>query len=490
MNVLTQILEKYWGFLALIIWMATYLLAKLVGLDPFGIDEQAARGLLLNWSISDNIINPIVIFGVPDFRALLFVPIGVYWPGSMLAAKILTLLIAFSAAALLYHWSKKTTNKETALIASALFLISPFLLNQIDAIGAAPFILLGMALGTWLDSAYRKKEQYFGGWYFMQMLWVTILLTLHPVALAYPLAIAWQWYKNPPPDKNSRHIYIGLVLATLFSMALRTGWENIAWLSNPIQALAIALDGAILWSIQDIQWLPAVIAAIFLVTIIIVDKKFLTTDLLGLMLLISILIGLFAADSVWASIACSLVLYRGIHHLIRLNSQMKKHTLIGQRGLVISVTFVVSLYFMAQDKTHALTNIRATLSPEDQLIQRLAEEAADQDEPFRAASQWPARSMLACKRDVLPLPPPIEDIVQFKHSIKGITHLIFDQNSIKNQHLVNNLTQLAGLTETLALLKGGVIIENREHNVELSAGHRTDPDKQNNQPIAESDAQQ
>jgi len=490
MNVLTQILEKHWGFLALIIWIAICLFAKLVGLDPFGIDEQAARGLLLNWSISDNIINPIVIFGVPDFRALLFVPIGAYWPGSMLAAKILTLLITFSAATLLYRWSKKTTNKETALIASALFLISPFLLNQIDSIGAAPFILLGMALGAWLDNAYRNKEQYFGGWYFVQLLWITILLTLHPVALAYPLAIAWQWYKNPPPNKNSRHMYVGLVLATLFSMALRTGWESIAWLANPVQALAIALDGGVLWSLQDIQWLPAVIAAIVLITLIIVDKKFLTTDLLGLMLLIAILIGLFAADSVWASIACCLVLYRGVHHLIRLNSQIKKHNLLGQRGIVIGVTFVMSLYFMAQDKTHALTNIRATLSPEDQVIQRLAEEAADQDKPFRAASQWPARSMLASRRDVLPLPPPIEDTEQFKHSIAGLTHLIFDQKSVKNQHLVNNLTQLTGRTETLALLKGGVVIENREHNVELSAGHRTDPDKQNNKPIAESEQQE
>jgi len=141
---------------------------------------------------------------------------------------------------------------------------------------------------------------------------------------------------------------------------------------------------------------------------------------------------------------------------------------------------------MAENKTHALTNIHATLSPQDQLIQRLAEEAANQDKPFRAASQWPARSMLACKRDVLPLPPPIEDTAQFKHSVTGLTHLIFDQKDIKNQHLVNNLSQLTGNTETLALLKGGVLLENREHNVELSADHRTDPDKQNQPPTGES----
>jgi len=474
MNQLLHYLQQYWAIPALIVWGSLCLGLGLLGLDPFGIDEQAARGLLLNWSIADNIINPIVLYQLPDFRAILFIPIGTYWAGSMLAAKIMAIIIAFCAIAMLYRWALVVSNKETALIASALFAIAPFTINQLDALGAAPYILLCFTIGAWLDKAYRNKADYFGGWYFIQLIWVFIILTLHPLALAYPLTIAWFWYKRPHEHKNSRHMYVGLGLAALFSLSMRAGWTDMSWLANPIQTLAVALNGNVLWSTADIVWLPGIIAFGLLCLIAITDRAFLKQDLLGFMIILSIAIGIFAADATWAMIVGALVIYRGGHWLIVLNSKAKKPGLVGQRGWVIALSFVLTTYFMLQDKTHALAHQQASLSPEDQVIQSLAESALDTDQPFRAASQWPARTMLVCRRDVLPLPSNqvFSGHEELKDMVKGITHLAFDPDNPDNKALRDNLAALSGEIETLALLKGGVVLKNRNHNVELSGSHR------------------
>jgi len=472
MNQTKIILQNYWGYIALFAWIGIAIIFDLVRTSPFGLDEEAARGLLYTWTIADNVVNPIVIFGVPDFRALLYAPIGAYWPGNLLAAKIMNLVIAFLAISMLYRWARRTCRGETALIASALIIISPLLIQQVDSLSAGPYIILGFTLGVWLDTAYRKNDKYFGGWYFTQLLWVAILTTLHPIALAYPLAIAWSWYKNPHETKKSRHVYVGLAISFVLAMLIHGIWRDISFFGNPIETLAISLQGSVIWSLEDINWWPGIIAGALLAILVAIDIKPLKGDLLGQTLLLSIFIGLALPDKNWALIAMVYLLYRGIHHLIEFNQGRDSNSLIGQRGLVFTVALIFSTYFMLQDKNHALTIKHALLSPVDELIQSLMIEAADNTKPFIVASQWPGRTMIATKRDAFPLPPGFDDSEKMLTALKSVTHLTFDPFAEQNKPLAEAIGNLGGETETLALLKGGAIVVVRNHHVELTTQQR------------------
>ncbi len=462
-----NLMEKYWGFVVLALWLSAMLLFGLISTEPYGIEENAARGLLLNWSVADNVINPVLILGVPDFRALLFMPIGAYWPGSILAAKVLTLLIAFAAVSMLYRWARDSEGKEAALIASALLLISPALLSQIDAMDIGPYLLLGFALGAWMDRAYRRKPRYFGGWYFGQMIWVAILISLSPMAIAYPLALAWHWQKNPDEHKKSRHVFIGLGISTVVAVLISGGWDNIAWFGNPVEALALALQGSVAWSRADIVWAPGIIATVLLALVIAIEREFFLRDLLGRMLFLAIVFGLVMANEAWALLAITATLYRGVPLLIRWNQSWHKQSFLGQRGLVAVLTLMVATTFMWQDKAHALMHKIEAYTPEDELIMRLANIAADQSRPFRVASQWPGRTMLATRRDVLPLPRYYDNLEQLEKNLKGLTHLAFDPYAEENKLLADGIASLTGVTETLALMKGGVILAVRDHTVQL-----------------------
>jgi len=463
-----KIPEQVYALGLLILWGGALLTLGVLRLDAFGLDENAARGLLLNWSISDQIISPVLVLGVPDFRALLFAPIGIYWSGSILAAKVFSLIISFLAIYFLYKWCEKQGKQEAGLVASALLLISPALINQIDSMGAAPYLLLGFGLGAWLDNAYRARDKDFGGWYFLQLLWIAILVTLHPIGLAYPIALAIWWKTNPDKVKKSKHIYVGILIATLLAIAIKMGWQDLSWLANPIEQLAKALQGSVIWSTEDINWLPGIIAAGLLVTIILVDYKKLTQDLLGMMLFAALLLGLLVADNVWATIALVLIVFRGLTILIDLQKSKTRSSFIGQRGIFVVIAFLLSTLFMLEAKTHALAIKYGILSPQDALILSLAEIAKNENEPFRAASQWPGRTVIATKRDVLPLPPGFDTPEAFwENAGKNLTHIIFDPKAPENQGLTENLANLVGKTDTLALIKGGALIKLVDHEVQL-----------------------
>jgi hypothetical protein len=462
-----EIITNYWGIGALLIWGGAILLFQLVSFQPYGIDEDAARGLLLNWSVADNIVNPIVVLGIPDLRALLYAPIGAYWSGSMVAAKVTAMIIMFLAATMLYRWTRRHSSEEVALISSALFLISPVALDQIDSLGAAPYLLLGFAVAAWLDRAYRAKPLYFGGWYFSQMLWVSVLFTIHPIAIVYPIALAWHWHKNKHDLKNSLHMYVGIAIAVILAISLKTGWENIQWFSNPIQALSTALHGGVLWSTEDINWILGIVAGVLLLIVIAADFRFFRDDFLGLLLLSSTLIGLVAADHAWAAVAVALIIYRGTHLLVNFNQRMGKQSFLGQRGLVTIIAFILATTFMMQAKTHHYTVLAEMLSPNDELIRELADIAADDSKAFLAASAWPGKTMLATRRDVMPLPPASDDPEEFLNSLESITHIIFDPRDPEHQDLANGIAALTGKTETVAYMKAGVIVAVRGHKVEL-----------------------
>src|SRR3569623_261194 len=210
-STISRLLNRYWGIIVLLIWGGALLGLGLLRTAPYGLDEGAARGLLLIWSIFDKIVNPIVTLGIPDFRALLFIPLGAYWPGSLLAAKIITVVLAFIAVTLFYRWSSRTADAEAALIASTLLLIAPQFINEIDSIDTGVYLLFALAVGNWLNTTYRTAQRAFSGWFFMQLLWVGITITLHPAGLAYPLVLGWAWYKDPlDPRQPRRRVHGGL----------------------------------------------------------------------------------------------------------------------------------------------------------------------------------------------------------------------------------------------------------------------------------------
>src|SRR3569623_248031 len=223
-STISRLLNRYWGIIVLLIWGGALLGLGLLRTAPYGLDEGAARGLLLIWSIFDKSVYSIVTLGIPDIRALLFIPLGAYWPGSLLAAKIFTVVLAFIAVTLFSRWSSRTADAEAALIASTLLLIAPQFINEIDSIDTGVYLLFALAGGNWLNTTYRTAQRAFSGWCSMQLLWVGSTITLHPAGLAYPLVLGWAWYKDPLDPRQKRQLLLGLALVTTITLAICGGW--------------------------------------------------------------------------------------------------------------------------------------------------------------------------------------------------------------------------------------------------------------------------
>lgn len=414
-----KIPPRAWAALIMCLWGGVILWSGLVRLDAYGLDEGAAMALLLNWSVSDQVANPVTTFGGPDLRALLFIPLGLYWSGSILAAKVFTLMVTFGALYLLYRWqlrrsqynSNSAYGDETALIATGLLLIAPVTLGLADSISTGPYLLLLFGLGWLLDGKYRASDHSISSLYFLQTLLVAITVTLHPMGLAYPLALAWHWYRNPEQHnpksaQQQKQVWIGITVAVFIVMAMQVGWVALAWLENPLTSLSYAMLGNKYADPALISPFPGIIPAVLLLLALLKNGRQLLTDVLGTSLLFALLIGLLVADTNWALIALAVLFHTGIPLLIRANQAIGKHMgFAGQRGLVMIAILIVATIFMQADRAQAMRIASGLLSPQDELIQTLSPEAANRETPFLAASQWPARTMLAVRADVLPLPP-------------------------------------------------------------------------------------
>jgi len=469
------ITDRYWGILVLLAWGAGLLFFGLIRFEPYGLDEGAARGLILNWSIADGVLNPIVTLGIPDFRALLFIPLGLYWSGSIIAAKVYTMLLAFLAVTLLYHWNMKHADRESAIIGCALLLVLPLFINQIDAIAIGIYLLLTFGVALSIDNRYRKIKRPLGGWYFIQLLWVGLTITMHPMGLAYPLALAWRWHKDPIDERQKQHLYIGLVLVVGTILIMRGGWQNVDWLVNPLLSLSQAFQ-AITHVTGSPNWFLGGIFAIALVYILWRDRRFLLSNLLGSILLFAIVIGLSAAESSWALLVITLVFLRGAYHLLRFNQAIGQVGLLRTRGIVIGMIFVISTASMIMDKNRIRAITELQVSQQDKLIRSLAQAAEDPDIPFQIASQWPGRTMIASKRHTFPLPPAEgKNSEEFLESITGITHLIFDPYDPDNEALARQIAVLAGYTKTAELNAEGVIVEVIPQRIDHAEGESGEP---------------
>jgi len=463
---LDKISPRLWAIATMCAWGGAILWFGLVSFAPYGLDEGAAMALLLNWSVVDQVVNPVTTYGGPDFRALLFIPLGLYWSGSMIAAKVFTLMVCFGAAMLLYHWAKSRADQyadEAALIATGLLLISPMLLAQADSMGVGPYIIGAFGLGWILDARYRASEHSISSLYFVQTLLVAISVTLHPMGLAYPLALAWHWHKNPKSEQQRKQVWIGIAIASGIILAMQTGWIALAWLENPLSSLSLALLGNSAAFIEESSLVPGIIAILLLITVLIKQARTLLDDLFGTSLLLALVIGLFVADTNWALLALAVILYCGAPLLIKANLALGIHAgFVGQRGLVMAVLLVVATLFMQTDKAHSMRLESGLLSPTDELIQELIPEAADPEKHFLAASQWPARTMLVVRADVLPLPPAAENGQDQLAMIKGLTHLIFNHNDPDNTQLAKNFREMTDATITISRQPNGVILALRD----------------------------
>lgn len=468
-NPLQRIPQKFWAFSALLVWVALCYL--LLNKSPYGIDEGAARALLLVWSVSDDVVSPVVTLGFPDFRALFFAPVGYLWVGNIVAAKVFTLLVMSGAVWALYRWRQHSGQSESALLASGLLLLSPLLVRQIDTISVAPYLLFIFALGAWADQMYRDSPQAFGGMYFLQILLCLMSVTLHPIGMAYPLALLWGWYMTPPDTKHRKHFLVGIVFVVLFGLLLTLGWHNTEWFANPIRSMSSLLLGPSEdRGIGISGWMAGLSVLLIALWVIWKQAGVLWADMLGRTLMIGLVIGLVTGDEIWGVAVLATCLYWGLP-LVLPTSTDTSGGFWAQRGIAMTLFFVLSTASMLADKAYYQAGLDGYISSRDSLIKTLAEDrdnfsnggTAGQSlpdrHPVRVASQWPGLTMLACRCDALPLPPPGKDSGSLLAMLKGIDYLIFDPRDPNNKLLARNLATMdAGNVETVALQQGGVIV--------------------------------
>lgn len=455
-------LTKYWPVALLALWVGALIGLQLLRFDPYGLDENAAHALLLNWTVSESIANPVVAFQAPDFRSLVFAPLGMYWPGSFIAVKVFAAMLTFLALWLLYRHCAHKFSTEAALLGAGLLALAPITLQQINSLGAGLFLLLCFGAGLWVDQRYRSAPRQLAGWYFAQMLTVVTAVSLHPAGLGYAAALAYDWYRNPIDRRQQRQMWIGIAIASVLVIVFRFGWKHLDWFGNPL----ISLGGMLFAQPPDMPIGPSawegVLPALMLGAVLIAAWRRLTNDLLGMTLFASLIVGATAADATWAMLASALILLFGMPVLIDLNTRTRAASFAGQRGIVFTVVFLLTTTFMVGDKIYRAAWQRDAMSPHDTLISMLAGEVAGNTEQHvYIASQWPARTMLATKQPTFPLPPVPADRAEFVRQTKGIAYLIFDPFNPRNKELTSALSELTSEFETFAVEARGVIVKAR-----------------------------
>ena len=468
-NYLSRMPSRYWAYLALSLWgiIVYFFLQK----SAYGVDEGAARGLILVWSVVDQIVTPVVALGLPDFRAVFFVPVGILWTGNVLAPRIFTIIFMAVVAWSVYQWRLRKGEAESALLATGLLLISPSIIDQVDKLAVAPYLLSCFVFGAWLDRIYCEEPKTFSGLYFSQIILCLVSTTLHPAGLAYPMALGWSWYKKSLNEQQRKYFIIGIAVAVLMALLLTSGWHALDWFSNPVRSLSNLVLGASVTE-SDLVGIRGAIgsAMLGLILLVVWQQRFgLWNDLLGRALLIGLVMGLPVSDDAWSILALTICLYWGFPLLLKARVDISTGFL-GQRGMALVLLFVISTAFMFSDKIRYQQLQQGFLSPRDELIQTLAEDTnfqkqrdrSDRSKSIRVTSQWPGRTMLACKCDALPLPPPVKDERTLLTMLHGVSYVIFNPQDSDNQSLARNLSLLGGEnTETIAVKTSGVIVQMR-----------------------------
>jgi len=426
--------------------------------DSYGIEEGAARALLINWSIVQQIANPIAFFGIPDLRAILFIPLNFHWAGSLAAAKVLTMLFLFASALMLHPWSVKRDGDEAGMISTALLLISPLCLMQADAIGSGIYLLFGFIAIHWTHTALRETDHTIAGNYFLLMLLIALVVSIHPIGLAAPIALITAWWRMKQHRKQ-RVILMGVAITTIIILLIRWGWSGLEDAASIPAILSQIWLGSPLVHTPHL-WVGYLLAALLMAALVAIPV-WRRLDLMSGMLLVASFIGLYHPDHNWALIVCTLLYFIGIPTLIQLNQRIGGNGLMGQRGLVMLMVMVIAIVCMQSGKLMGHIRTDRMKSPSDALIALAANDARHSNTPFLAASQWPARTMLATRRDVVPLPPANDDPEIFQRNIKTLTHIIFNPTSKTNTALAHDMASVVDNWETVAINSAGALARRR-----------------------------
>lgn len=440
-----------------------FLYMALFRYDSYGIEEGAARALLINWSIIDQVANATPLFGMPDLRALMFIFLDIHWAGSLAAAKVFTLFMVFATALMLYRWGESNDSAETSTIATALLLISPITIMQVDSISSGVFLLFCFICAFWLEKIYNDSERTLPGSIFMLIVMSAFAVSLHPMGLALPVALMLLWLpkkSDPNHPKKRRNLIIGIGSSTLLLLIMRWGWPGLESQGGHLASLGSILTGSpILQATPPIGY-GLIVASLlgFTIAMYIYRRYF---ELFSLTLVIACLIGLLRPDTSWALMAITCILFLGLPMLTALHRRTGIQNLIGQRGLILILIVVCTSMFTSADKHYRMMSQLKLKSDTDYLLASAAVIANQPNSEFIIASQWPARTMLATKRDVLPLPPQriLKDAATFSEKTVGITHFMFDPNAPENQTLARIAASLGHQMEAIELLPAGVIIQ-------------------------------
>jgi hypothetical protein len=428
---------------------------------------------------------------VPDSRAVFLIPAGIAFSGSLLAVKLECLLLALFAVVLLHVRRGAQGGGEAVLPASGLLLLSPILLSQVDAGGRGIFLLLSFLAGAWAHEIHRTERVAFGGYFFLQLALCVLAVSLHPAGLALPLLLSIHWWQSARkvhpaaqgllPGSNRIHMLVGLAIATFAGLGLARGWPELAWLQvPPVELAAIAL--AFTTGHGAFAWILGTLLLVALAGLVASERASLRSDPLFAMLCLALVLGLPAADGGWALLALVVLAHWGLPRLLRADVGAA-----AQRVLAFTVLFLSCTAFLVQDRSQwqSIRDVRE-LSPTDRLIRTLAGTVAQAapavpaaprpDSPdtpapdegpmpggaqavVRVASQWPARTMVACACTVLPLPPALEDQDRFAANLRGLSFVIFDPRDPVMLPLARNFSLLGGArSETLSLQAGGVLV--------------------------------
>jgi hypothetical protein len=144
---------------------------------------------------------------------------------------------------------------------------------------------------------------------------------------------------------------------------------------------------------------------------------------------------------------------------------------MGQRGILLLLVVGIATLSMLNTRQASLVAKQHMKGPVDSLIAVLESESANPDTHFIAASQWPARTLLVCRRDVLPLPPASDNMAAFRKKTDGLTHIAFNPQLESMHALARNAASLSDTFETIALLQGGVVLKAKP-----AAKKKTSPD--------------
>ncbi|MDQ6970059.1 MAG: hypothetical protein Q9M16_06100 [Mariprofundus sp.] len=473
---ITQHIEpRHFGLLALC--GLAFLYMALFRYDAFGIDEGAARALLINWSIIDHIANATPLFGFPDLRAVMFIFLDIHWAGSLPAAKVFTLFMLLGSALMLYRWSESNDSAEVGTMATAMLLIAPITIMQTDSISPGVFLLFCFITIFWMNHYLLQARRTMSAPFFLIILMSSFAVSLHPIGLAAPIALVLLWLgkkENPEsPDDQSdqsehispmldkrRALFIGLGISTALLLFVRWGWSGLESSSNHLASLGAVLTGSPILQATAPTGYGLIVACLlsFVIAIYIYRRCF---ELFSLTLVIACLIGLFLPDHSWALIALTCILFLGFPMLIAAHRKTGIQNIIGQRGLVILLIVVFTSMFTSADKHYRMISQLKLKSDSDNLLAAAASIASNHDKDFIMASQWPARTMLVTKRDVLPLPPQqvLQDVDTFIEKTASVTHFMFNPNTPENKALSQISARLIQRMEAVEILPAGVILQ-------------------------------